>query len=58
MVDFLLLPQNVELVVGTNEGLLPFCECTWGGGSICMWCSHLTTICGNQTFCADKWWGP
>ena len=34
MVEWLFLPQNFGLVVGTYEGLLPFCECTWGGGSI------------------------
>ena len=32
VVDWLFLPQNFGPVVGTYEGLLPFCECTWGGG--------------------------
>ena len=50
MVDWLFLPQNFGPVVGTYEGLLPFCECTWSGGSICRWWGHLTTICGNQLF--------
>ena len=37
VVDWLFLPRNFGLVVGIYEGLLPFCECTWGGGSICRW---------------------
>ena len=48
------LPQNVGLLVGTYNGLLPFCECTWGAVSISMWWGHLTTVCDNQTFGADK----
>ena len=35
VVDLLFLPQNFGLLVGTYEGLLLFCECTWGGTSIC-----------------------
>ena len=57
-VDLLFLPQNFGLVVGTYEGLLLFCECTWSGGSLCRWWGHLTTICGNQMFCVHRWWGP
>ena len=58
MFDFVFLPQHFGLVVGTYELLLSFCECTWGGGSICRWWGHLTTICANQTFCRHRWWGP
>ena len=36
--------------VGTYKGLLQHSECTCGGGSICRWWGHLTTICGNRTF--------
>ena len=54
VVDWLFLPQHFGLVAGTYEGLLPFCECRWGGGSICRWWGHLTTICGNRTFCTDS----
>ena len=58
VVDWLFLPQNFGPVVGTYEGLLPFCECTWGGGSMFRWWGHLTTIRGNRTFCTHRWWGP
>ena len=50
---FGLSAENFGLVVRTYKCLLPFCGCTWGGGSICRWWRHLTTICGNQTF---LWW--
>ena len=32
------------------RNLLPFCECTWGGGSMFRWWGHLNTFCLNQTF--------
>ena len=51
------LPQNFGLVVGSYEGLLLFCKCTWGG-SIWGWWGHPITICGKQTFSAHRWWGP
>ena len=54
VVDWLLLPQNSGLVVGTYEDLLLFCECTWGGGSICRWLEHLTTIGGNLSFLSSQ----
>ena len=44
--------------MGTYKCPLPFCECSWGGGSICRWWGHLTTMYCNQTFCAHRWWGP
>ena len=50
VVDWLFLPQNFGPVVGTYEGLLRLCECTLGGGSICRWWGHLTTISGNRSF--------
>ena len=37
VVDWLFLPQNFGPVVGTREGLLPLCECTWDGDCICRW---------------------
>ena len=43
VVDLVFLPQNFGLVVGTYKGLLPVCECIWGGGSICRWCGHVAT---------------
>ena len=49
MVDWRFLPQNFGHVVRTYEGLLPFCECTAGGGSICRWWGYLNTKCHNQT---------
>ena len=58
VVDWLFLPQNFGPVVGTYEGLLPFCECTWCGESIFRWWGHLYTICLNRTFCAHRWWDP
>ena len=60
VVDWRFLPQNFGQVVGTYEGFLPFCECTWGGGSIFRWWGHLNTFCLNQTFwpfCTERWWG-
>ena len=57
VVGWLFLPWNFGAVVGTYEGLLPFCECTWGGESIFRWWGHLNTICLNQTFCVRRWWG-
>ena len=45
VVDWLFLPWNFSVVVGTYEGLLLFCECTWGGESIFRWQGHLNTIC-------------
>ena len=50
VVDWRFLPQNFGQVVGTYEGILPFCECTWGGGSICRWWGHLNTKCHNWIF--------
>ena len=50
MVYWPFLPQKFWQVVGTYKGLLPFCECTWGGGSIFRWWGHLNTFCLNQTF--------
>ena len=50
VVDWRFLPQNFGQVVGTYKGLLPFCKCTWGGGSICRWWGHLNTKCHNWTF--------
>ena len=47
VVDWQFLPQNFGHVVGTYKGLLPFCECTWAGGSICRWWGHLNTKCHN-----------
>ena len=38
------------------EGLLLFCECTWGGGSVCRWWGHLTAKCCNCIFCVHRWW--
>ena len=35
--DWRFLSRNFRQVVGTYEGLLPFCECTWGGGSTFRW---------------------
>ena len=52
VVDWLFLPQNFGLVVGTYEGLLRLCECIWDGGSICRWWGHLTTIGANRNFFA------
>ena len=60
VVDRQFLPQNFGLVLGTYEGLLLFCECTWGGGSIFRWWGHLNTFCLNRTFwpfCTERWWG-
>ena len=50
MLDWQFLLQNFGLVVGTYEGLLPFCECTFGGGSIHRWWGHLITINIYQIF--------
>ena len=60
VVDWWFLPRTFGLVVGTYEGLLPFCECTWGGGSMFKWWGHLNPFCLNQTFrpfCTKRWWG-
>ena len=57
VVDWLFLPRNFGLVVGTYKFLLPFCECTYGGGSICRWWGHLNTTSHNQTFCTERQWG-
>ena len=40
MVDLLFLPRNFGLVVGTYEGLLLLCECTWRVGSMFRWWGH------------------
>ena len=58
VVDWLFLPWNFGAVVGTYAGLLLFCECTWGGGSMLRWWGHLYSLCLKQTFCAHRWWGP
>ena len=58
VVDWLYLPQNFGPIVGTYEGLLTCCECTWDGGSICRWWGHLTTVGSNQTFSCCRWLGP
>ena len=58
VVDWLFLPQNFGPVVGTYEGLLQLSECTWGGGSICRWWGHLTSIWCHRTFFRHRWWGP
>ena len=58
VVGLVFLPQNFGIMVGTYKGLLPFCDCTRGGGSICRWWGHLTTVGGNQTFCGHRWWEP
>ena len=44
VVDWQFFPQNFGQVVGTYEGFLLFCKCTWGGGSIFRWWRHLNTF--------------
>ena len=50
MVDWWFLPRNFGLVVGTYEGLLLFCECTWGAGSMFRWWGYLNTLCLTELF--------
>ena len=44
LVGLVFLPQNFGPVMGTYECFFPYCECIWGGGSICRWWGNLTTI--------------
>ena len=44
VVDWRFLPRNFGLVVETYVGLLPFCECTWDGGSMLSRWGYLNTF--------------